>query len=130
MQQGQTEAKIRELAKKTGQRLPDKILNKPHLLIGLDFYWRAFWECASDRIIGMAEGPIPWSSIDRWALRYEVEGEDFERLVFLIKAMDEVYIEHRTKSHKKKMDKAMKSKGGGKTPIKGPIRNTTDRRPS
>lgn len=130
MQQGRFEAKIRELAKKTGQRLPDKILNKPHLLIGLDFYWRAFWECASDRVIGMAEGPIPWSSIDRWALRYGVEGDDFERLVLIIKVMDEAYIEYRNKSNKKSMDKAMKSKSGGGTSTKGPIKNTTSRRPS
>lgn len=129
MQSGQTETKIRELASKTGQKLPDKILNKPRLLVGLDFYWRAFWECSTDRDIGMAEGPIPWSSMDRWALRHEIEGDDFDRMVLILKAMDAAYIEHRTKSHKKSLDKAMKSSPGGKKapPTKGAIRHTSRR---
>ena len=126
MQQGSNEAKIVEQAQKLGMPLPDKIANKPRLQVGLEIYWRAFWECSTDRDIGMAEGPIPWSAIDRWAFRHGIDGDDFDRLVLLLKAMDSVYIEERTKSHKKQMDKAMKSKGpvGKKSavPSKGAIR--------
>ena len=102
--------------------LPDTVANKPRLRVGLDIYWRAFWECSTNRDIGMAEGPIPWSVVDRWASRHGIEGEDFDRLVLIIKAMDSVYIEERTKSHKKQMDKAMKTKGSvGKMPAKARV---------
>lgn len=113
-----------ELAQKTGQPLPEKIKNKPELRTGLEIYWRAFWECSTDRDIGMAEGPIPWTAINAWGMRYGFKGECFERLVLLLKAMDSVYIEERSKSHKKMMDKKMKSgsKGGRQ---KGPIRTKT-----
>jgi hypothetical protein len=110
LQQGANEAKIVEQAKKLRMPLPEKIANKPKLHIGLDIYWRAFWECSTDRGIGMAEGPIPWSVMDRWALRYGIEGDDFDRFVLLLKAMDLAYIEERTKSNKKHMDRAMTSK--------------------
>ena len=121
MQQGKSEAKIVALAQKTGGKLPEKIANKPTLRTGLDIYWRAFWECSTDRAIGMAEGPIPWTAINQWALRYGFFGEDFERLVYLLKAMDSVYLEERTKQHDKKMKKPL-SQGSGSGISKGPIR--------
>lgn len=96
--------------------LPDSILNKPILSYGLDFFWRAFWELSTDRDIGMSEGPIPWSSMDRWALRHEIDGDEFNRFVLIMRAMDSAYIEYRTKDQKRKMDRAtkknMKSSGG------------------
>lgn len=123
LQQGKSEAKIVKLAQQTGQKLPDRIANKPVLRVGLEIYWRAFWECSTDRDIGMAEGPIPWSAINAWGQRYGFTGEEFERLVLILKALDSEYIEERTKTHKKAMNKNMKSAGstsGQKT--KGPIR--------
>ena len=68
----------------------------------------------------MAEGPIPWTAINDWALRYGINGEDFERLVTIIKKMDVAYIEYRSKKHKKNMDDAMKSSNPGSS--KAPMR--------
>lgn len=113
LQQGAHEAKIVEQAQKLGMPLPAVMANKPRLLMGLDFYWRAFWELSTDRDIGMAEGPIPWTAMNQWAIRYNIVNYEFDRFVILIKGMDSVYIDHRTKQHKKKLSSA--SKGGGKS---------------
>jgi hypothetical protein len=59
-----------------------------HLL----FEWLAFGELKTDRQIGMDLGPIPWSSIDRYASRYGVVGDDFDRLCSLIRAMDHTFL--------------------------------------
>lgn len=55
----------------------------------------------------MAEGRIPWSSIDRWAQRHGVEGEQFEDLVRMVRAQDDEYMQH-----KKPKGKQSKGKGG------------------
>lgn len=57
----------------------------------LQFEWRAFRALSSDRQVGMAAGPVLWSSIDRFAQRYNVDGDDFDRFTAIIQAMDEAY---------------------------------------
>jgi hypothetical protein len=109
LQQGVNEAKIVEQAQKLNMPLPETILNKPELSIGLDVYRKAFWDCSTDRNYGMAEGPIPWSSVSKWAERYGYVGEEFDRLWYLIRAMDSVFIEHRNKAQKKAMKQGKKS---------------------
>ena len=42
-------------------------------------------------------GPIPWSSIDRFADRYGIMGDEFDRLCGLIQAMDEAYRDYHEK---------------------------------
>lgn len=42
----------------------------------------------------MGVGAIPWASVDRWAERHGIEGEDFDVLWRLIRSMDQVYLEH------------------------------------
>lgn len=113
MQQGKVEAKIIELARQTNQPLPDKIANKPVLRTGLHIYYRAFWECSTDRTVGMAEGPIPWTAINQWAIRYGFHHDEFDRLVLLLKAMDSAYIEERAKQHAKQTKKGKGKIGGG-----------------
>ena len=111
MQQGQHEAKIVEQAQKLRMPLPDAIKNKPRLRPGLEVYYMAFWECSTDRQLGMAEGPIPWTAINAWAIRHGFVGaEEFDRLVRIIKMMDVAYIEHRTKDVKKKAAEPIQSK--------------------
>jgi len=113
MEQGKTEAAIIELARKTGMPLPDKIANKPQLIGGLELYWKAFVELSSDRAISMAEGPIPWSSMNSWALRHGIYGNDFDRFVAVVRGVDEAYLQKRGKSKKKTLGKG---KGSFKKP--------------
>ena len=40
------------------------------------------------RGVGMEAGPIPWTAIDRYAERYGIDGDGFERLSVWIRSMD------------------------------------------
>lgn len=82
----------------SGQEIPDSIRNRPTLSIGSIFFWDAFVELNSCR----GEGNIPWTAIDRYAERYEVEEDLFEELVDVISALDEAMLQHRDKKRGKK----------------------------
>jgi hypothetical protein len=56
------------------------------------FEWEAFGQLATDRTIGMEAGAIPWSSIDRYARRYRIDEDEFDRFARLIRAMDTTYL--------------------------------------
>ena len=85
--------------------LPDKIKNKPEIRIGLDLYWKAFQDLSSDRDIGMGVGPIPWSAMHSWGARNRIRGDDFERLVMVLRGLDNIYMEKQGKKTKGKMGK-------------------------
>lgn len=70
------------------------MIGKPDLLAHLRFEWDAFSSLSSDRDLGMGLGPIPWSSIDRFAIRHRIIGCDFDRLVSLVQAMDGAYLDY------------------------------------
>lgn len=54
---------------------------------------RAFHECSTDRHVGFAVGPIPFSAIDRYARRYGYDDHDeFRVLLDMIRAMDREYL--------------------------------------
>jgi hypothetical protein len=57
---------------------------QPHLL----FEWTAFAELRTDRAVGLDVGPIPWSSLNAYALRHAIVGEDFEHFSHVIRALD------------------------------------------
>ena len=59
-----------------------------HLLLE----WEAFAQLSTDRPVGLARGAIPWSSIDRYAARHGIDGDDFNRFCALIRAMDAAYL--------------------------------------
>jgi hypothetical protein len=65
--------------------------------------WAAFWDLTTDRQIGFATGPIPWSAIDRYAARYRIP--DFDRFSELIRAMDATYLEHIEEERQKAKEK-------------------------
>lgn len=62
----------------------------PHLA----FEAYAFRELSTDRPVGLDRGVIPWRSIDAFAERYGLVGDDFDRLVGIIRAMDVAYLAH------------------------------------
>lgn len=95
MEKGLIEAAIRRR-----QPLPDAIAGAPQMLWGLEAYYDAFVELSTDRQIG---GPIPWSSIDRYACRHGIEGESFEYLLRMVRALDDTFLAHcRSESEKGK----------------------------
>jgi hypothetical protein len=48
---------------------------------------------ALDRsLVGLTRGAITWSSINRYAARHGINGDDFNRFCALIRAMDAAYL--------------------------------------
>lgn len=76
------------------QPLPESIKNAPRLLEGLGFYYTAFQELSTDRPVGMGVGQIPWTSIDRFAERHGLEEEEYDSFLYLIRRMDEEFMDH------------------------------------
>lgn len=104
MEQGGVERQIIEAAAARGGRLPDKIANAPEILEGLAIYWYAFIDLTSCRHPGFnGPGPIPWDSINQWAIRYGLDDEeDFDRLAAIIQEMDSAYLKQVAKEIKRK----------------------------
>jgi len=91
---GAQAAKIRAAAIERDGDVPALpfLLNEPDLEPYLVFELGAFNDLTRDRQTGFGLGPIPWSSIDRYAARFVIDDEqDFTRFVRLIFAMDDAY---------------------------------------
>jgi hypothetical protein len=68
----------------------------------LRFVWDAFWNLTTDRPVGFATGPIPWTAVDRYAARHRIDGADaFERFLAVIRAMDGAYLDHLEREREK-----------------------------
>lgn len=53
-------------------------------------------ELSTDRPVGLDRGAIPFSSIVAYAARYGIDDlEEFERFLFLIRALDRVDLSHK-----------------------------------
>lgn len=75
-----------EACYKRGVPPPDVIQDAPELLLGLGLYYEAFFDLSGDR--GLNDR-IPWSVMKQYADWLGLEGEGFERFVYLLKQMDE-----------------------------------------
>lgn len=68
----------------------------------LRFVWDAFWNLSTDRQVGFATGPIPWTAVDRYAVRHHIDDADaFERFHSLLRSMDGAYLEHLEREREK-----------------------------
>jgi hypothetical protein len=81
-------------------KLPERILNAPSLKLTNQFYFQAFFELDSERINGFDIGPIPWSSIVKYAEYHGFEYDEREDFLVFIRRMDNVYIDFVLKKQK------------------------------
>jgi hypothetical protein len=73
-------------------------LTRPKLGEGLAFYWGAFLELSSCRSIGFGVvGQIPWLAIRAYAQDRELDDEDADYFLAMIRALDGVYLAHMNK---------------------------------
>lgn len=79
-------------ATRNHEPIPDFILNKPELILGLDLYYVAFNELGTERQLGMAAGPIPFTSILKYAEHFEFDEEQTEQLLYFIRKLDAWYL--------------------------------------
>lgn len=72
--------------------------SRPRIPEHLQFIWTAFARLSTDRQIGMDVGAIMFTSIEKYAERYRVDGVDaFDRFALLIRAMDRDWLSNRPK---------------------------------
>lgn len=74
--------------------IPERIKNAPALLLGLELYLAAWLDLSSEREIGWGEGPIPWSEVENYADRLELDEDEREELHFHIRQLDATYFKH------------------------------------
>ena len=73
---------------KSGQPVPQAILNKPILEEGLDFYLKAYFTLDSERTHAEGARPIPWSKMVLYAETYGFAEDLLEDFVHLLTALD------------------------------------------
>lgn len=49
----------------------------------------------------MGEGPIPWAAIDQWAWSNELDEEARDDVHFLVRQLDNTYLQHKAKAAKR-----------------------------
>jgi hypothetical protein len=91
---------------------PAKIRDAPILTLGLDFFFRAWIELNSCRHIGMDEGCISWESIRNYCNEYDIVGELRQDMFYLVRSMDNTYLEY--KRNKAKKQQISNNKGNKK----------------
>jgi hypothetical protein len=67
----------------------------------MQFFLDAFFDLCSHRQIGFGEGPIPTLAILEYGRFYNCDDEDCEDLLFFVRKLDQVYLEHAAKKSKK-----------------------------
>lgn len=68
--------------------MPEDVI-PPEIPEEAQFAYAAFNELASDRAVGMAMGPIPFTAIDAYAWRYGIaDTDEFERFRILIRVIE------------------------------------------
>lgn len=87
-----------------GQSLPDALANAPFLLQGLEHFYLAFQELSSCRPVGMGIGAIPWTAIREYAQQENFVGEDYEEFMYMIREMDNAWLEYQNEKAKAARD--------------------------
>jgi len=92
---GQTERALLENAARNNQPIPDRIVNAPDLLPGLELYYKGFQALNHDRPLGFSgEGAIPWTVMRTYCQEYDIVGEQREYFYLMLKALDIAYLNH------------------------------------
>lgn len=100
LEMGTIEQNIIRQSEQARLPIPEKILNSPELLAGLELYLNAFFDLDSERSHGTSLSPIPLSSVLEYARFFDFDECQTENLVFFIRQMDNV--------HLKRLDNKMK----------------------
>ena len=88
-----------------GRQPPDWFMEDMELGPMEVFYIRQFFDLSTERQIGMAIGPIPVSKIKEYGKRAGLEPDVLMVYEYVMKAMDNAYLEHIQEQNKKKLPK-------------------------
>lgn len=101
MEQGHIEEQIIVQAVRSGHPIPDRIQNSPSILPGLELYYIGFLDLNSSRPLGFSGvGPIPWSVVEDYCVKKELDEEQNEAMHHHIGELDKAYIKRQQKKNK------------------------------
>jgi hypothetical protein len=95
LEHGEVETALIEACFKRKQPLPDAIQEAPELYPWNAWVFEAFQELGTCRNVGFSIGQIPWTAIHEYANRYGIVGDDFDELNYLIRSMDDAFLEYK-----------------------------------
>lgn len=65
----------------------------PELADGLGLVMDAFWDLSSTRPAdGGTIGNIPWTALDQWMTRHGVVGDQYHRMMAVLRTTDDAYV--------------------------------------
>jgi hypothetical protein len=96
-----------------GGQIPDRIANRPRLILGLELYFLAWFDLDSERSIGNALGPIPRSKIAEYADEYHLTPEQKEDMIYLVRELDNDFLVRQAKKKPKPSDGKENAQGSG-----------------
>ncbi len=88
LEQGPREERIIKQARQAGQPIPDNILNSPMLSPGLQFFYSSFVELCTTRD---SMGPIPWTALHAYAQFHEMDPDEEDYFIIVMRIMDAAY---------------------------------------
>lgn len=101
------EKRIEEECLKKNKPLPDWLIEKrkntPKLAMWVDFYYQSFCELCTERPNGESVASIPWSKIQLYADHYKLSFSESERFHYIIRKVDDLFIERMQENAKKQL---------------------------
>jgi hypothetical protein len=79
---------------------------------GLATFFTGFNDLTTCRALGFGVGPIPWRDMDWYADRLGLDGMDRSEFLYLIRAMDNAYLEHTQEEQAKRLKDTPIASGG------------------
>lgn len=83
-----------------GMPIPDALKNPPELEPGLEWYLDCFWKLHTGRPTGFGEGRIPYIDVLQYAQILGLDAEETEDLEYMIRELDNTYLEWRAEQDK------------------------------
>lgn len=97
LEQGEDEEQILRQAYRRGIPPPDVMRDAPELPADLLPFWQAYDELSTCRQFAGMSGvpmPIPWTAIDKYAIRHRYAGDEYDDLVSIVRAVDDAFRKH------------------------------------
>ena len=102
---GSSEQTIAKQAMRSGNPIPDRILNAPKLDEAFSLFLTAFFELDSERSNANGATPIPWRSIAEYAEVFEFSEEQREDLFFFVRRLDSAHLGKMIKKQQAEMQR-------------------------
>jgi hypothetical protein len=93
------------------QALETRPVIPDHLLV----FWKAWITLGTTRPVSGMGGltTIPWTAVDRYAIRHEITGQAFEDFWFIIQVIDRAFIDESSTCQREREEQAKRNKPNG-----------------